>query len=245
MSNNYSAPESALVTAEASGGSLEAGIAGDYEFKVFDVLGEAWEKTKGVKRYILGGGIAIYVGLYVAITVAFVIATIGSGGGNPPSGAGMLIAFLLIAAVMIAMLPLGCGLFTMALKHIQGQKAEFGDLFTCFNKTASLVIAAILMNLMIMVGMFLFLLPGIYLSFAYFLAIPLIVDRGMGPWEAMEASRKALTKRWFSVVGFYIMIMLIIFVSSIPLGIGLIWTMPMTVLAMAILYRQVFGIVSY
>jgi len=40
-------------------------------------------------------------------------------------------------------------------------------------------------------------LPLIYLSIAWIFAPALIVDRGLGFWEAMELSRKVTTKRWF------------------------------------------------
>lgn len=132
----------------------------------------------------------------------------------------------------------------MGIKHIQHQEVAFSDLFSCFNKTGALIITAILMNIMIIIGFLLFVIPGIYLSVAYLLAFPLIVDRNISPWEALEASRKAISKRWFSVFFWYIALMIIVIISIIPLGLGLIWTMPMMVMAIIILYRDIFGIMS-
>jgi uncharacterized membrane protein len=73
------------------------------------------------------------------------------------------------------------------------------------------------------------------------LAIPLVIDRGLSPWQAMEASRKAITQHWFKVFGLIFTLGLMILVSAIPLGIGLIWTLPLTVICMGILYRTIFG----
>ena len=75
--------------------------------------------------------------------------------------------------------------------------------------------------------MLLLLIPGIYLSIAYRLAIPLVVERGLSPWQALEASRKAISQHWFKVFGLFFVLMLIMLLSMIPLGIGLIWTLPL------------------
>jgi hypothetical protein len=57
----------------------------------------------------------------------------------------------------------------------------------------------------------------------------------------MDASRKAITHRWFAVFGLFVLLGLINLVAMIPLGIGLIWFLPLTVIAGGILYRNIFG----
>ena len=59
------------------------------------------------------------------------------------------------------------------------------------------------------------------------MVLPLMLDRGLGPWEAMEASRRAIHKVWWKVFGIFLIMGLIYLVSAIPLGFGLIWTVPM------------------
>lgn len=98
------------------------------------------------------------------------------------------------------------------------------------------------MMLLIYLGMILLLIPGIYLAVAYLLAIALVVERGLSPWQALEASRKAITQHWFKVFGLLIVLGLIIIVSAIPLGIGLVWSIPLMVVAMGVLYRTIFGV---
>ena len=98
------------------------------------------------------------------------------------------------------------------------------------------------MYIMVLIGFLLLVIPGIYLMIAYYMAMPLVVEKGMSPWQALETSRKAVTHRWFSVFGFFIVIAIILVVSSIPLGLGLIWTLPMVMIAYGILYRNMFGV---
>ena len=100
----------------------------------------------------------------------------------------------------------------------------------------------LLMYLMILIGFVLLIIPGIYLMIAYFMAMPLVVEKGLSPWQALEVSRKTITHRWFSVFFFSIVMTLILIISMIPLGIGVIWTAPMMMIAYGIMYRNMFGV---
>jgi len=97
------------------------------------------------------------------------------------------------------------------------------------------------MTLLIMLGFVLLILPGIYLSFAYGMAFPLLIDKKMGIWEAMETSRKAISKCWFRYFGLIIVLLLIAVAATIPLGIGLIWALPLASMVIGVLYVKMFG----
>ena len=98
------------------------------------------------------------------------------------------------------------------------------------------------MVLMVGIGTVLLVIPGIYLMIGYSYAMILMLDKDMGLWKALETSRKAVTKHWFKVLGFYIVIFIISILGSIPLGIGLIWTAPLSFIAYGTLYRNIFGV---
>jgi len=74
------------------------------------------------------------------------------------------------------------------------------------------------------------------------MTIPLIADRRLQPWQAMETSRKAVGKRWFPVFGLLLVVGLLVGLSAIPLGIGLIWTAPWAINVIGVLYRRAFGV---
>ncbi len=67
------------------------------------------------------------------------------------------------------------------------------------------------------------------------------MDKGVGPWEAMEMSRRAIHDKWWQVFGAYMVMYLLLFLSMIPFGIGMIWTVPMFFMLTAVLYRVLFG----
>ena len=130
----------------------------------------------------------------------------------------------------------------IALKFSVGAKIEVGELFKHYNKVVPLFLTYVLLYLFIALGLILLIIPGIYLMVAFSMAVPLVVEKNMGPWEALTTSRKAITHKWFAMLGLSLLSMLVILIAAIPLGIGLIWGAPLVTLAFAILYRDMFGV---
>jgi hypothetical protein len=91
----------------------------------------------------------------------------------------------------------------------------------------------------------LFLLPLIYFSVAYAFAIPLIVERKLGFWDAMETSRRLITRKWFAFFGFSIILGLINLLGFSLGGIGLILTLPLSMTAMAAAYEYIVGFAKH
>jgi len=119
------------------------------------------------------------------------------------------------------------GMMMMGIKHSRGEEISFKSIFNFYHLTGKLSLVGILIYIMTLIGILLLLLPGIYLSVAYMFALPLIVDKNMGVWEAMEHSRKQVTKHWFKAFFLTILLSIIVAISMIPLGIGLFWTIPL------------------
>ncbi|MEZ4291022.1 MAG: hypothetical protein R3E53_11035 [Myxococcota bacterium] len=74
----------------------------------------------------------------------------------------------------------------------------------------------------------LLIVPGVYLAIAYQMAMPLVIERGLGLWDALETSRKAITHCWFR----YLLVLLVAVAGlgaellDRPFGIGAIWALP-------------------
>ena len=255
MSNVYQTPESNLVNENSSKekyGSIEKAIQGDYEFLIGAVISEAWVKTNGCKGvfnlsffYYFLILIAIMIVMGIVTTELFSMGSMGDGMGvvSDSMSAGMMLMQVLIQfGVNLVSLPLVMGLFMMAIKRSVDAPISADMIFKYFSKMIPLFVTMVLMYVLIIIGFFLLVLPGIYLMVAYYMAMPLVVEKGMSPWQALETSRKAITYRWFSVFGLFFIMFTIVAISAIPLGIGMIWTVPMMVIAFAILYRNIFGV---
>lgn len=82
----------------------------------------------------------------------------------------------------------------------------------------------------------------IYLMVSFLFAMPLVIDRFLKAWEALNVSRKVVTQHWFRVFFLFFFLSILMVISAIPIGIPLIWTMPWAYNVIAITYRELFGI---
>lgn len=242
----YKTPDASLSTNTTSGdyGSLEKGITGDYEFAVGAALSEAWDKTKGAKgTFNMAFFIYFLVSIAVMMVMQFAMAPLLMVEPGTAVDPGLIIGATLGQQVImnLVLMPLGIGIFVLGLRRSLDVPIEATAIFGYYNKTLQLLFTLILMYIMIIIGYVLLVLPGIYLSIAYMMALPLVAEKGLSPWQALEASRKAVSKRWFSMFGFFFLLGIIMMISVIPVGIGLIWTVPMMMIAYGIVYRNMFG----
>jgi len=247
----YQAPQADLANESTDNefGSVERAIIGDYKFSIGDIVSEAWEKTSGVKwkvQLALGLYTLLYIGS--ALVLGGIFSALGMREVQPELenmpeifimifGGGFAESILL----MILLIPLGMGLMMLGLRRAVDVPIKVTGIFTPYRSIIPLVITFVLLYVLLIIGFVLLIIPGIYLSIAYYMAMILVVDKGLSPWQALETSRKAVTKNWFGFFGFTILLFVINLLGLIPLGIGLIWTIPLSLIAIGIAYRNMFG----
>lgn len=223
--------------------SIEKPISGQYKFSIRSTISEAWDKTSGAK-WPIQLAFFYYFLVMLAIIIVAVVASVAlrsaPAAGDP--SASFLIQFLFQVGINIIGLPMLLGILIMGIQRSVNATINPTSVFLYFHKTFNLFLTVILMYIMIMIGFILLILPGIYLSVAYYMALPLVAEKDMSPWQALEISRKAIGHHWFRMVGFMIVSGIIIAISIIPFGIGLICTLPLSIIAYGILYRNMFGV---
>ena len=239
----YATPESNLapkIRSERGGGNIEDAIAGNIEISMLATLGEAWRDLKAFK---LKCHIATVIWLVVYLVAAFISIPIVTGlsavgaDKNTASIIGSLVEFVAMAITM----PMVAGITIMGIRHAQKKTVSSGSIFSYSHRIPAAILWYILMTLMIVLGFFLLIIPGIYLSFAYMFSLPLMIEKDLTAWQALEVSRKAVTRIWFRASGFLLLVMILLTLGMIPLGIPLIWIVPWIALAYAMLYFKLFG----
>jgi len=81
-------------------------------------------------------------------------------------------------------------------------------------------------------------IPIFYLTVSWIFAYALVIDQGLGPWTALEVSRRTITRRWFSVFFLMICAGILGMLGIIGLGIGVIFTLPLAFGAMLYAYED-------
>jgi len=243
MGDIYATPESDLAyhsPSERSGGNIEDAIAGNIEVNMLETLGEAWRGLKGFK---LKCHIATVIWLIVYVIAALISVPVVLGlvaVGADQTTASIISSLVQIVAIAATM-PVVAGITIMGIRHAQNKSVSPGSVFNYFHRIPGAILWYILMSLMIMLGYILLIIPGIYLSFAYMFSLPLMIEKDMTAWQALEASRKAVTRIWFRATGFLLLVMLLVTLGIIPLTIPLIWIVPWVSLAYAMIYFKLFG----
>ncbi len=98
------------------------------------------------------------------------------------------------------------GLCLVFLRRIRGQQATVGDAFSGFSRgVAQLILAGFVSSLLGWIGLLFCVVPGLYLLIAWVFSVPLVADRGLEFWSAMELSRKIVTRVWFKMFGLFIL----------------------------------------
>lgn len=138
--------------------------------------------------------------------------------------------------------PLFAGFFTASFKLLRDQPLEFGDFLRGFDTFVPLVLGALVSNILVTIGVFLLLLPGIYLIVGYTFMNTLIVDAKMDFWQAMESSRKVVHRQWWTFCRFGALLFLINIVGMLAFGVGALVSLPVTYCAVAVAYADVFGL---
>ncbi len=133
------------------------------------------------------------------------------------------------------------GVYVLYLARMRGFRPSFGDVITVVRTSAITIVLAGLAQLGMTLAGLLLILPGIYLAVGYAFVVPLIIDRGMPVWTAMELSRTTVHKQWFQTFGLLIAAGMLLFISAQLYGFLLILTLPICTAALMFAYDDLFG----
>ena len=96
--------------------------------------------------------------------------------------------------------------------------------------------ASILLAIVVGVGLLLLIVPGIILGLMFMFTTFIVIDRGRGPIEAMRQPPFTRGFKW-QLLGLGLLLALINLGGLLALGVGLLVTVPVTLLAFAYAYR--------
>lgn len=202
----------------SSGGNLDAGAAISYGWKGM---------TQNLGTFLL---IAL-----VIVVIQVVLSVIGYGFDN------YWVSMIWNILVWIVGLILAMGLIRAALSVVDGGRPEVGMLFRT-ERLAPYLIASILVGLAVGVGLILCIIPGLILAFLFaFFGYAIVDGRTDEAIESMKVSWNLVSKNVGSLILLFILVFLINLVGALLCGIGLLFTYPITAVALAYAWRTISG----
>lgn len=215
-----------------------------YDFSIADCYSRSWAMFKSNWS------------LFMTSTLLVLILGIGIG----------LIPIFGFFASVILYGPLYGGLYLLYLKVIRREPAQIQDIFEGFSRSfVPLMLGGVVPNLLIFLSsifcflaiplvatrvvpesiglilIFIGLIPPIYLGVAWSLVLPLIIDRGMDFWPAMELSRRAIASRWIKMFGLFLLGGILNVIGVLFMFVGLLVTIPLLFGAVMCAYEDIFN----
>jgi len=138
----------------------------------------------------------------------------------------------------IVSLFISVGLTKILLNIYDKKEVKLADLFSGAPQYVNYLVGSIIYSLIVMVGFILFFFPGIYLALKYQFYCYLIVEKNMGPWEAIKASGKITDGYKWKLFGFIMLSLLINLAGLIALIIGMFATIPLIMMAQVYIYKK-------
>lgn len=195
----------------------------------------AWDKVKSNFGLFLGVQI---LGLIVSLLIlsAIALSLIGSyEEGIPP------LFFVFNLVFLVFMTALQAGLIQASLLVADGEQASIGDAIPGFSIFFKFLIAFILYCVVVVVGTLFFLIPGIIWSVQFMFFGYFIVDKELGPVKALRRSSQITKGIRADLFVFTLIIYILNLIGEMVLLVGLFVTMPMTLIALARIYRKLLG----
>lgn len=147
------------------------------------------------------------------------------------------IAWIVMIASIIVQILVQIGATKLLLNIEDGREVELMSVFSHKNLFWKYIGASILCSVMIMVGLVLLIIPGLYLFSRFGFTLTALVDRNLGIKEAFKASSDMTEGMRLKVLGFVAVIILLNILGAIPFGLGLVISIPVTALAWMHVYR--------
>ncbi|KPJ86807.1 MAG: hypothetical protein AMS18_15130 [Gemmatimonas sp. SG8_17] len=148
-----------------------------------------------------------------------------------------LVAFVSWVLSMVVTL----GIMRMGLRFVDGERGELADLFANIPLIVSYLIASIIVAIVATIGFLLLIIPGIYLALRLQFYCWSIIDKEIGPLGSVEHSWTITRGSAWQLFLFAIVLFFINILGLLALGVGLLVTIPLSLVAFAHVYRSLAG----
>jgi len=193
-------------------------------FSIEEALRFGWEKTKQHSLLVFQIVLTIFA-LNVAQSVVQKVLEGTFTGAVAVLVLGIVSSVLTIGAVLIS------------LKLARGEHTVYNDLVPPWSLIWRYYVLSFFMIIIIVIGLILLVIPGIYLAIRFSMAIFALFD-GAEIRESLSVSSKLTEGVKWHLFGFMLVFILLNIVGALLLGVGLLVSIPVTMIANAHIYLK-------
>jgi len=193
-------------------------------FSKKEALSFGWQRFKERPLFLIG--LFLITTIISAIT-GFVAEEVGEG------GVGVVINVIDFAVQII----IGMGMTLILLRAYDQVDTDYTDIIEPLHLFWKYLAMTILVLVVVLFGLVLFIIPGIIAGLALSFATYLIIDRNLGPVEAMKESMRITHGHRWNLFIFGLAMFFLNILGALFFGIGLFVTIPVSALATVHVYR--------
>lgn len=194
-------------------------------FSIGDVLKFGWQTFKSRPWFLIG-----------VTLVLFIIPSIPNAFADTTQGISLLVFLLNLVGWVLSLL-MSIGAIKITLAFVDNGTSSFRDLFAHAQYLWRYFLASVLYGLIVIGGLILLIVPGIIWALKYQFAVYFIVDKDMAITDAFKRSRAITQGHKWNLFGYAIIQGILNAIGVLALGIGVLITAPVTMLAYAKIYR--------
>ncbi len=207
---------------------------------VGDALGYGWARFKGggFRPYVVGA-VLLALGIMLASVIGVLLRS-RFVGSSTSLGTNLLVGALVLGLMVTVTQVLAAGYLRQALVVVDGGVFRAREVLST-DGLGPVVLTSLVIGAGTFVGSLLCYLPGLAVAFLGQWSLYFVVDKGLGPWDAIRASvdlvRSHLTESlvWFVVAG------LVVAAGAALLGVGLLLALPVMLVGGAYTFRVITG----
>lgn len=221
-------------------------------WEITEVLSEAWEKTAPnlLLMVVAWVGVAVVVfiiNMVIQIPLSFV--NVGIQAAFPKEQELILVAGILVGLIgavpqFVLQMVSQIGLTRMYIAVARGQPADLSLLTSGLDRVWTVLGAAVLVAAAAFGGTLLLFIPGMIIGLGLQMTTFLAVDTKLGAVDCVRASWRIMDGHKLSYFAMMFLLGMINLVGIIPCGLGLLVTIPLTFVSIAIVYTRVSGKVT-
>jgi uncharacterized membrane protein len=199
---------------------------GEPRFSAGEALQFGWQQTKSKFWFFAAV-------LIIAFILAMIL-SVATGMVEPNSPANMMLSLITTLFNIIVSM----GIIANTLEICDGRPVDFFHFISKGRLILNYFFASVIYGLIVFLGFLLLIIPGMILAVRLQFFTYLIVDRQLGPVQALKQSAEITKSCTFSLFLFGVLIVIINFIGMIIFGIGLFASVPTTLIAIAYVYRK-------
>lgn len=184
----------------------------------------AWQRFRERPFFLIGVFVLTTV---ISIVASYIAREVGSGA----------VSVILAVLDVVVQVLMSMGITLILLRVYDQTDTSYADLFEPMHLFWKYTLMSILVFAAVLVGLVLFIIPGIIVAIALLFAAYLVIDRQLGPIAAIQESLRITNGHRWNLFIFIIILIAFNTLGALFFGVGLLLTIPLSVLATVHVYR--------